>query len=289
AAAIDAAPPEHAQPPPPHAPRLRQRDGLDVTLVRPSHPAVSAPSPDTSSAGADLPPEPSIHGYRILRELGRGGMGVVHAARDDRSGQNVALKAMLYLDPVLLVRFKQEFRYLATIKHPNLISLYKLEADGPVWFYTMELLEGAVGFLSHVRGSEGERCPPTPAQIDRLRDAFAQLADGLDALHAAGIIHRDLKPGTVPAPPEGRVVLLAFGLAGGLARGGLPLSNQPRLLGTIGYVSPEQAACQAVSPASDWYSAGVMLFEALTNRLPFTGPPLRVLQDKQSSAAPDPR
>src|SRR5262249_13841601 len=187
--------------------RLRDLYGQEATLVKAPQPQPgSTQSPPTiPPSSADLVSAQSFPGYKILREIGRGGMGVVHAARDERTGQHVALKAMLYLDPALLVRFKQEFRHLANLKHPNLVTLYKLEADGPVWFYVMELLDGGSGFVAHVRGT-GEGQPLSVSQTDRLRDIFAQLADGLSALHVAGIVHRDLKPGNVLVTPQGRVV-----------------------------------------------------------------------------------
>jgi serine/threonine protein kinase len=275
---------EYAERFPVHARRLLELYGEIPTQAG----VVQSPATIPPSS-ADLKSAGGFPGYKILRELGRGGMGVVHAARDDRTGQHVALKAMLYLDPALLVRFKQEFRHLANVKHPNLVTLYKLAAEGPVPFFTMELLEGGTGFSAHVRGGVADGQPLPAAQTDRLRDAFSQLADGLNALHAAGVIHRDLKPGNVLVTPEGRVVILDFGLAAEIDDGGQHQITQQRLMGTVGYMAPEQAACQAVSPASDWYAVGVMLFEALTGRLPFVGPQTLVLQAKQEMNAPDPR
>src|SRR5262249_52914506 len=136
---------------------------------------------------------------------------------------------------------------------------------------------------------EDAHFPPTPAQIDRLRDAFGQLADGLEFLHSSGIIHRDLKPANVLVTPDGRVVILDFGLAAEVDVTGQHASAHPRLLGTAGYMAPGRAAGEVIGPPADWYAAGVMLFESLTGRLPFDGPPMRLLQDKQEYDAPDPR
>jgi hypothetical protein len=259
----------------------------DSTLLPSTVLGSTLPSPaNVAGHGVDVS-GPSIPGYHLVRELGRGSMGVVYAAREERTSHLVALKTMQSTDPAFRLRFKHEFRSLALLNHPNLVSLYKLDAEGPVWFFTMELLEG-VGLLEHVRGTGAWQGALSAVQLDRLRAALVQLCDGVDALHSAGIIHRDLKPSNILVTAEGRVVVLDFGLAAEVDCSGQHLSHTPRLLGTVAYMAPEQAACQPVSPASDWYSVGVILFEALTGRLPFSGRAVDILQSKMHGNAPDP-
>jgi tetratricopeptide (TPR) repeat protein len=215
--------------------------------------------------------------YELLRELGRGGMGVVYEARHVRGGARVALKTLPAVDGASLHRFKREFRALAEINHPNLVGLHTLEADGCHWFFTMDLIEGE-DFLTHVR-------PGGALDESRLRAALAQLVIGVMALHSHHAVHRDLKPSNVIVTHNSRVVLLDFGLIAELDRPGAS-GTADRLLGTPAYMAPEQAAGDTVTAASDWYAVGTMLYQALAGRLPFTGPGLKVLQDKQSLDAP---
>ncbi len=261
---------------------------------------------------------PGTARFQVVRELGRGGMGVVYEVLDTVANEKVALKTLRALTPDSLLRFKQEFRVLQDIEHQHLISLRELIADDAAgWFFTMELVEGPT-FLDHVR----ERPRPSPdsdaptlevqlaptkvgPEVGKRRDfgtvdeallrvAMGQLVRGLIALHAAGKIHRDIKPSNVlidSADGRGRVVVLDFGLAVEHARE--PQINAmareeaetQSIVGTVDYMSPEQAAGQPLGPESDWYSVGVMLFEALTGDVPFTGGPIDVLFAKQRGEA----
>jgi len=215
--------------------------------------------------------------YRLLRELGRGGMGVVYEAIHLVRGNRVALKLLPQVDGSRLYRFKREFRSAADISHPNLIGLHSLEADGAQWFFTMELVEG-VDFLEHVRPS---------GQLDesRLRSALSQLAMGVMALHRNHIIHRDLKPSNVMVTPDGHVILLDFGLVLELETANITRTTDG-IAGTPAYMAPEQAAGLPVSASGDWYSVGVMLYEALSGCRPFSGSLWEILQAKQTLDPP---
>jgi serine/threonine protein kinase len=259
--------------------------------------------------------------FTLVRRVGTGGMGVVYEAYDRKRGELVALKTMRRADPSALVRFKQEFRSLTDITHPNLVNLYELFAVDDRWFFTMELVEGS-DFLRYIRsrppaessvtttrpqaGREGGEPEPsaaaaTAATADpprrprsftldeaRLRDALRQLAEGVEALHQSGKLHRDIKPTNVLVTPEGRVVLLDFGLTADLEASGRHRTTDRQIVGTVAHMSPEQAAGLSITRASDWYSVGVMLYETLTGRLPFIGPSQEVIVAKQTETPESP-
>ncbi|QEL17786.1 hypothetical protein PX52LOC_04794 [Limnoglobus roseus] len=227
-------------------------------------------------AAVKVPAASRLGDYLLLRELGRGGMGVVYEAVHQSRGNHVALKTLPAANGAALHRFKREFRTLADINHPNLIGLHTLEADGCHWFFTMDLIQGE-DFFSFVR-------PSGVLDEPRLRSALAQLVMGVLALHGRNIVHRDLKPSNVMVNPEGRVLLLDFGLA--LEFAGNAATTGAEIAGTPGYMAPEQAGAGAITPACDWYAVGVMLYEALTGRLPFSGDPLKVLRKKQNLDPP---
>lgn len=251
------------------------------------------------------PPFRGTSRYELVRELGVGGMGVVYEARDrERGNRRVALKVLQADDADSIARLKREFRALRDVRHPNLVSLYELAADGDAWFFTLELVEG-IDFLEWVRATPDAtlrtaitadlaqtiRSParPTPTiEVERLRSAFRQLVEGVAALHAFDRLHRDLKPSNVLVTPEGRVVILDFGLVAELGGGSRSLSEEGgrAVVGTVAYMAPEQAASGPLSASADWYAVGVMLFQALTGRLPFEGAPIDVMLDKQRRPAP---
>ncbi len=262
--------------------------------------------------------------FEISSRLGAGGMGVVYRAYDHRRGAPIALKTLHRLDPASILRLKQEFRTIAHVAHPNLVTLHELVSEGELWFFTMDLLDG-VSFLDWVRQGLGPS--PTPEFADtvdvannptleaatvrdaspfsqtldlapqgtlegvldvpRLRDALRQLVNGISALHAAGMLHRDIKPSNVMVLRDGRVVLLDFGLVTQVeVRRPWQSQSDFGISGTIEYMAPEQSENGPPLPASDWYAVGVMLFQAMTGRLPFQGAPLKVLVDKRRHEPP---
>jgi eukaryotic-like serine/threonine-protein kinase len=264
--------------------------------------------------------------FTLHRCLGSGGMGVVYEAHDRTMDRVVALKTLTRAEAAHIYRFKREFRSLADVSHPNLVTLYELTSDGQDWFFTMELVNG-VTFIEYVR-PETAGSPKTSAdntlpiprtavqpshdstadteifdvsslgggelmalddqvpfidtnyQLDeaRLRSALRQLAEGVHALHEMGKLHRDIKPSNVLVTDEGRVVLLDFGLVEDIN----PELHETLLAGTPDYMSPEQGAQTKISKASDWYSVGVMLYQALTGRLPFRGKFFEIMTRKQT-------
>jgi tRNA A-37 threonylcarbamoyl transferase component Bud32/tetratricopeptide (TPR) repeat protein len=236
---------------------------------------------------ADSGPAPVLGAgrFELRGTLGAGGAGVVYRAFDRDLQREVALKLLRQASGRDLYRFKREFRALADIVHPNLVALHELHATDGDWFFTMELVEG-MSFIDWVRpGRAGSGPARTRSDIlasrvteGRLRGALVQLVDALLALHKAGKLHRDLKPSNVLVTEQGRVALLDFGLVTSFDE------DRPERLavGTPVYMSPEQAADQVLTEASDWYSLGAMLYEALTGRRPFEGEAEQVMTRKQT-------
>ncbi|MBI5757374.1 MAG: DUF2791 family P-loop domain-containing protein [Planctomycetales bacterium] len=272
--------------------------GDESGASRKSSSGIRTTAPMSTESNVTGPPE--LPGYKVIQELGRGGMGVVYRVYDEKLDRQVALKTLQRISPVGLQRFKQEFRALADVSHPNLAALYDLLSDGRTWCFTMELLE-AVDFLEYVWSkfeklnrdqtkkliAEAPKAGPrlSLAILHRLYDGLKQLALGLHALHDAGVLHRDIKPSNILVTKDGRVVLVDFGLASEIDAEGRPRGIQ----GTAGYMSPEQAACQPMTPASDWYAVGVMLYELLTGRLPIEGTPVQIILKKQTETPKQPR
>jgi serine/threonine protein kinase len=244
---------------------------------------------------------------------------VVYEAFDGARNATVAIKALRHDSADALLRFKREFRSLSDIAHRNLVQLYELIAEGDEWLVTMELIRGK-SFVEYVWGQgpfrffgsgdeptetgiDGHGSPDgphpthshdsfaraldaTPAELALLGPALSQLVDGVVALHSSGKLHRDIKPSNVLVTTEPRVVLLDFGLV--TDTDGDRTFESIRVAGTPAYMSPEQAAGLPLTPASDWYSVGVMLYEALTGDVPFQGPYLQVLTQKQNVEPPSP-
>lgn len=222
--------------------------------------------------------------YELLGPLGQGAMGIVHEARDSKTGNLVALKVLptnldgQSVDAHRLQRFRKEFRSLSKVNHPNLVAMQTLEVDGNQWFLTMELVEGQ-DFRNHVR-------PADRLDEGRLRQCLPQLASGIIALHNEGIVHRDLKPTNVLVDRQGRVVILDFGLVAELQQNfDATQTRTGMFVGTIPYASPEQVYGQRTE-ANDWYALGVMIYEALTGTVPFPGKGQAALFLKQQQDAP---
>jgi hypothetical protein len=246
----------------------------------------------------------------MVRCLGEGGMGLVYEVEDRERGEHVALKTLKRPTPELLYRLKREFRALADLQHPNLVALHELFAQEDGCYFTMELVAGQ-DFLRHV--GLGDRPlaladtemslvgPPAAAPAGRrdalpggspmacdearLRAVLPQLVRGLAALHASGKVHRDVKPSNLLVTPAGRLVVLDFGLVTHADHDQVT-SLAGDIVGTVAYMSPEQARGDPASPASDWYAVGVVLFEALTGQVPFNGPAMQILVEKQQHPAP---
>jgi hypothetical protein len=241
--------------------------------------------------------------FVLRRRVGVGGGGVVYEAEDVVEREVVALKTLRTLDAGSLLRLKHEFRALQGVHHPNLVTLGELLEDNGRWFFTMEYVPGR-SFLEHVWSlsddpaadftphtlatpTSGDAPPddaphrPRPSlDHPRLRDALRQLCLGVSALHGVGIVHRDIKPENVRVTPEGRVVVLDFGLATA-ARADTATGE---IVGTVHYMAPEQADGRPIGPAADWYAVGVVLYEALTGELPYDGLRVAVLCAKQRAA-----
>ncbi len=225
----------------------------------------------------------TAYGYALGEEIGRGGMGMVYRAEHCDTGEVVALKTLYTLHPEELSRFKREFRVAAGICHPNVIRLWELVCVEQRCFITMEFLQGNslnTFAKTSLRPLENDW---TPRDIEQFVDKLQQIANGVNALHAVGVIHRDLKPANVFVTETGRCVVLDFGLAGETNRLGQYESLPGHISGTISYMAPEQASAQSHSAAADWYAYGVLMYELLTGRLPFTGSVLEVLRAKVES------
>ena len=207
--------------------------------------------------------------YRILGELGRGGMGVVYHAVHCETGERVAIKTLASRREGLL-RFKNEYRLASRLAHPNLVALYDLVIADDGAYFVMEFAPG-LDLRRHVRSSAG-------CNLGRLYAACAQILDALECLATAGIVHRDLKPSNIMVSDRGHVKILDFGLAGA---DDTPDFSDAMLAGTPTYMSPEQIDGRPLDARSDLYALGTIVYELLCGEPPFGGPQRQVLNSQR--------
>src|SRR5436190_21939052 len=218
--------------------------------------------------------------YRVVRKLGTGGMANVYLAEDQELGRSVAIKMLderHSQDEQSVERFRREAKNAAGLSHPNIVSIYdRGQAEG-TYYIAMEYLEGRT--LKELLVTR--RPTPIAVAIDYAR----QILSALGFAHRHGIVHRDIKPHNVVVAPDGRLKVTDFGIA---RSGTSQMTETGSIIGTAQYLSPEQAKGAPVTPASDIYSVGIVLYEMLTGSVPFTGDTPLEIAMKHLSATPMP-
>jgi len=252
---------------------LGLRDEITRTFLRLRN--RNAERPSTDEAETVLKPDgregTELGGYRILKRLGSGGMGLVYLALDTRLGRHVALKFLppeLTADPEMLLRLEQEARATSALNHPNIVTIYEIVRLGTDVCIASEFVDGATLRTAIARRAVGQ---------ENAIDIACQVASALIAAHAAGVVHCDLKPGNIMIRDDGYVKVIDFGLAKYTESGGRPesarsITRPGNIVGTVDYMSPEQARGEHVDHRTDLWSLGVVLYEMVSNRLPFEGP-----------------